>query len=399
MSPILDGMGYESLSTVVVLVIVIIAIAVWLPARTANGMKRAAEHRQDRYSPSLRIVEAEDGRRFGDIEPYQAKGAAMPASTQSARLTTEHIAHIRELRRESIRRRQILVASLLAVAIVVFALAFIVHYSPLFALIPLALTAAVLAMGANAARQARQWERRVSRYEQKKTSATPAQQGQIDSPAKNHAAESAAPAVQTSRADDAATEVMEQRQIRRVLHDAEVEQAKAKALREAQAKADREAAAPHAADHSEAETPSLTVRDERDAHDSVADDATSELASVQPARALDVFDMATSQDLISFSLGADHAEDNAPESLEIKSTRQVSKATPAEPEMVNKLIDEAKAVKASDDASAAKAQADHSAAQPESFHEHEERTEVQAPVATSESLSVGLDSILARRGN
>lgn len=399
MSPILDGMGYESLSTVVVLVIVIIAIAVWLPARTANGMKRAAEHRQDRYSPSLRIVEAEDGRRFGDIEPYQAKGAAMPASTQSARLTTEHIAHIRELRRESIRRRQILVASLLAVAIVVFALAFIVHYSPLFALIPLALTAAVLAMGANAARQARQWERRVSRYEQKKTSATPAQQGQIDSPAKNHAAESAAPAVQTSRADDAATEVMEQRQIRRVLHDAEVEQAKAKVLREAQAKADREAAAPQAADHSEAETPSLTVRDERDAHDSVADDATSELASVQPARALDVFDMATSQDLISFSLGADHAEDNAPESLEIKSTRQVSKATPAEPEMVNKLIDEAKAVKASDDASAAKAQADHSAAQPESFHEHEERTEVQAPVATSESLSVGLDSILARRGN
>ena len=399
MSPILDGMGYESLSTVVVLVIVIIAIAVWLPARTANGMKRAAEHRQDRYSPSLRIVEAEDGRRFGDIEPYQAKGAAMPASTQSARLTTEHIAHIRELRRESIRRRQILVASLLAVAIVVFALAFIVHYSPLFALIPLALTAAVLAMGANAARQARQWERRVSRYEQKKTSATPAQQGQINSPAKNHAAESAAPAVQTSRADDAATEVMEQRQIRRVLHDAEVEQAKAKALREAQAKADREAAAPQAADHSEAGTPSLTVRDERDAHDSVADDATSELASVQPARALDVFDMATSQDLISFSLGADHAEDNAPESLEIKSTRQVSKATPAEPEMVNKLIDEAKAVKASDDASAAKAQADHSAAQPESFHEHEERTEVQAPVATSESLSVGLDSILARRGN
>ena len=399
MSPILDGMGYESLSTVVVLVIVIIAIAVWLPARTANGMKRAAEHRQDRYSPSLRIVEAEDGRRFGDIEPYQAKGAAMPASTQSARLTTEHIAHIRELRRESIRRRQILVASLLAVAIVVFALAFIVHYSPLFALIPLALTAAVLAMGANAARQARQWERRVSRYEQKKTSATPAQQGQIDSPAKNHAAESAAPAVQTSRADDAATVVMEQRQIRRVLHDAEVEQAKAKALREAQAKADREAAAPQAADHSEAETPSLTVRDERDAHDSVADDATSELASVQPARALDVFDMATSQDLISFSLGADHAEDNAPESLEIKSTRQVSKATPAEPEMVNKLIDEAKAVKASDDASAAKAQADHSAAQPESFHEHEERAEVQAPVATSESLSVGLDSILARRGN
>lgn len=107
-----DGMGYESLSTVVVLVIVIIAIAVWLPARTANGMKRAAEHRQDRYSPSLRIVEAEDGRRFGDIRAVSGERQAMPASTQSARLTTEHIAHIRELRRESIRRRQpILVAA------------------------------------------------------------------------------------------------------------------------------------------------------------------------------------------------------------------------------------------------------------------------------------------------
>lgn len=95
--------------------------------------------------------------------------------------------------------------------------------------------------------------------------------------------------------------VMEQRQIRRVLHDAEVEQAKAKALREAgQGRSGGCCAAPQAADHSSGRT-SLTVRDERDAHDSVADDATSELASVQPARALDVFDMATSRDLISFS--------------------------------------------------------------------------------------------------
>ncbi len=49
-------MGYESLSTVVVLVIVAIIIVVWLPVRTANGMKRVDEHRQDRYSPSLHIV-------------------------------------------------------------------------------------------------------------------------------------------------------------------------------------------------------------------------------------------------------------------------------------------------------------------------------------------------------
>ena len=92
-------MGYESLSTVVVLVIVAIIIVVWLPVRTANGMKRVDEHRQDRYSPSLHIVDAENGRRFGDIKPHKAKGAAMPASTPSARLTSEHIAHVRELRR------------------------------------------------------------------------------------------------------------------------------------------------------------------------------------------------------------------------------------------------------------------------------------------------------------
>ena len=99
-------MGYESLSTVVVLVIVAIIIVVWLPVRTANGMKRVDEHRQDRYSPSLHIVDAENGRRFGDIKPHKAKGAAMPASTPSARLTSEHIAHVRELRRAAIRRRQ-----------------------------------------------------------------------------------------------------------------------------------------------------------------------------------------------------------------------------------------------------------------------------------------------------
>lgn len=398
MSPILDGMGYESLSTVVVLVIVVIAIAVWLPARTTNGMKRAAEHRQDRYSPSLRIVEAADGRRFGDIEPYQAKGAAMPASTGSARLTTEHIAHVRELRREAIRRRQIVVISLLVVTIAVFVLAFAAHYSPLFALIPLALVVFVLVMGARAARQAREWEHRVSRYEKEHKP-----DSQVEQQVKAAAAEPVAQ-VANHADDDAATEIMEQRQIRRVLHDAEVEQAKAKALREEKAKAQSEMKAEHEPaasqpEHRETEESSLTVRDERDAHDVVVDDATSELSSVRPARALDVFDMATSQDLISFSLGASDDEDNAPESLEIKSTRQVSKATPVKPEIADNLIDEAKAVKASDDASAAKAQANQRVSQPESFHEHEEKAEVEAPVATSESLSVGLDSILARRGN
>lgn len=478
-------MGYESLSTVVVLVIVAIIIVVWLPVRTANGMKRVDEHRQDRYSPSLHIVDAEDGRRFGDIKPYKAKGAAMPASTPSARLTPEHIAHVRELRRAAIRRRQILAVCLLAITVLVFAVSFPLHFSPLLALIPFVLLLLLLVLGANASRQARQWERKVVRYERTHSgtgwSKKPSAESK-DSKRVNKAEPVAAVTAPAEQIEDAVTEVMEQRQIRRALRDAEIEQAKAKALRQsaaayqaagehakqpdksdtAQSAADKPAAEPSAmvdesADRkSAAETsessaapdasartdkstksdksvaprvePSLTVRDERDERDDAAADATSELASVRPARALDVFDMATSQDLISFTLGGEHNADNAPESLEIKSTRQVSKAEPVEPAVAEKLIDEARAVKAADDAKAADAgkavgagnavdteseQRDDAdtnvatdagdeaanAAQRAAFHESEERADVEAPAATTDSLGAGLDSILARRGN
>ena len=478
-------MGYESLSTVVVLVIVAIIIVVWLPVRTANGMKRVDEHRQDRYSPSLHIVDAENGRRFGDIKPYKAKGAAMPASTPSARLTPEHIAHVRELRRAAIRRRQILAVCLLAITVLVFAVSFPLHFSPLLALIPFVLLLLLLVLGANASRQARQWERKVVRYERTHSgtgwSKKPSAESK-DSKRVNKAEPVAAVTAPAEQIEDAVTEVMEQRQIRRALRDAEIEQAKAKALRQsaaayqaagehakqpdksdtAQSAADKPAAEPSAmvdesADRkSAAETsessaapdasartdkstksdksvaprvePSLTVRDERDERDDAAADATSELASVRPARALDVFDMATSQDLISFTLGGEHNADNAPESLEIKSTRQVSKAEPVEPAVAEKLIDEARAVKAADDAKAADAgkavgagnavdteseQRDDAdtnvatdagdeaanAAQRAAFHESEERADVEAPAATTDSLGAGLESILARRGN
>lgn len=475
-------MGYESLSTVVVLVIVAIIIVVWLPVRTANGMKRVDEHRQDRYSPSLHIVDAENGRRFGDIKPHKAKGAAMPASTPSARLTPEHIAHVRELRRAAIRRRQILAVCLLAITVLVFAVSFPLHFSPLLALIPFVLLLLVLVLGANASRQARQWERKVVRYERTHSgtgwSKKPSAESK-DSKRVNKAEPVAAVTAPAEQIEDAVTEVMEQRQIRCALRDAEIEQAKAKALRQsaaayqaagehakqpdksdtAQSAADKPAAEPSAmvdesADRkSAAETsessaapdasartdkstksvaprvePSLTVRDERDERDDAAADATSELASVRPARALDVFDMATSQDLISFTLGGEHNADNAPESLEIKSTRQVSKAEPVEPAVAEKLIDEARAVKAADDAKAADAgkavgagnavdteseQRDDAdtnvatdagdeaanAAQRAAFHESEERADVEAPAATTDSLGAGLDSILARRGN
>lgn len=433
-------MGYESLSTVVVLVIVAIIIVVWLPVRTANGMKRVDEHRQDRYSPSLHIVDAENGRRFGDIKPHKAKGAAMPASTPSARLTSEHIAHVRELRRAAIRRRQILAVCLLAITVLVFAVSFPLHFSPLLALIPFVLLLLVLVLGANASRQARQWERKVVRYERahsgtgwsKKPSAESKDSKRVNK-AEPVAAVTAPAEKPAEQIEDAATEVMEQRQIRRALRDAEIEQAKAKALRQSAAayqaaeehakQSEKSDIAQSAADKPAAE-PSAMVDESADRKSAAAADATSELVSVRPARALDVFDMSTSQDLISFTLGGEHNADNAPESLEIKSTRQVSKAEPVEPAVAEKLIDEARAVKAADDAKAVDAgkavsagnavdtepeQRDDAdtdaddeaanAAQRAAFHESEERADVEAPAATTDSLGAGLDSILARRGN
>lgn len=74
-------MGYESLSTVVVLAIVIILMVFWLPKRTVKGMKRVIEHREDRFSPSLHLVDADSGTRFSDeTRPQRRKGAIMQSN-------------------------------------------------------------------------------------------------------------------------------------------------------------------------------------------------------------------------------------------------------------------------------------------------------------------------------
>ena len=81
-------MGYESLSTVVVLAIVIILMAFWLPKRTVKGMKRVIEHREDRFSPSLHLVDADSGTRFSDETAAKAKGAIMQSNeTHEGKLT------------------------------------------------------------------------------------------------------------------------------------------------------------------------------------------------------------------------------------------------------------------------------------------------------------------------
>ncbi len=73
-------MGYESLSTVVVLAIVVILMVIWLPRRTIKGMKRVIEHREDRFSPSLHLVDADSGTRFSDETAAAAKGVLMQST-------------------------------------------------------------------------------------------------------------------------------------------------------------------------------------------------------------------------------------------------------------------------------------------------------------------------------
>lgn len=509
----LGFMGYESLSTVIVLVIVVIALAVWLPQRTANGMDRVNEHRQDRYSPSMHLVDADSGTRFSDERTPQAKGAIMQSSrSRGTALTPERIAEVRRLRRAAIRRRRIIAASLLAITVVVLAISFPLGFSPLFALIPAALLAMVLALGARASKHAREWEAKVAAA--RKHSASGARSGsshdsshtvtakrsdaatrQLADAAATPGADAPHPAnEQASRQGDAVkqtlqadqqqgsesavhdktrdndgsfvpTDVLEQREIRRALHDAEQERAEAVARRrerrrereeqlraEAEQAAARQSAVEERADAtasnapdaaSESTSPAGSVQHgglSVEVSDNVTKpsaelvhvgDATTELDRIHSAGALDAFDMATSQDLISFSLGAPRegfdAQPQAPESLEIRSTRQVAKAVPVEQtETQGADAQTAHDGEAPSDASRDSGQAE---AQPESpaveesaidvqelrdgerfdeadaslndaaaFHEHEVEAQVDAPEASSDSLGTGLDAILARRG-
>ena len=158
-------MGYESLSTVVVLAIVVILMLIWLPRRTIKGMKRVIEHREDRFSPSLHLVDADSGTRFSDETVAAAKGELMQSTEAHKGATSEErIAEIRALRHAAVRRRRAIAVSLLTITVVVLVCAFALHFSPLFALIPAALLAAVLALGVRASKQAVAWERKVARY-------------------------------------------------------------------------------------------------------------------------------------------------------------------------------------------------------------------------------------------
>lgn len=408
-------MKYESLSTIVVLVIIGIIMAVWLPKRTVNGMKQVVKHRSDRYSSSLHLVSEESGTRFSDVRTPQAKGAIMPATQTDHEKNRAYIAQVRGLRRAAARRRRWLAGGLLAAAVVVLVLAIALHFSPFYALIPAALCAVVCALGVRASKQARAWEAKMAAKERDRKRKTAAVAKRA---AKQRAQQAAAQvAAAAPHEEDARTDVLEQREIRRALHQGRIEQQEALARRQAEqaalaAQSKAQPAQPAAA--KSAEQPAvvsenhrmhaqLVVRD----HDTAYPlDETNELSRVSPASAVDAFDMAVNQDLISFSLGSPRngveIEQDDALSLEIKSTRQVAKATPRAVEP-----DAEPAPAASDAAEPAEesGQTDAKDAQPKraavndsvAFHETEASAAVEAPDETSDSLGSSLETILARR--
>lgn len=443
-------MGYESLSTVVVLVIIGIVMTIWLPRRTVNGMKQAEKHRADRYSTSLHLVDEGSGTRFSDEHTPRAKGAIMPTPQTNRENSREYIAYVRGLRRAAARRRAWLAGGLIAATVIVAVLAVVLHFSPWFAVIPAALLAAVLILGHRASQQAQAWEAKVAQRErERKRKQGRGQTSRQSSHASQQAGHGASPSnsvAQDKRAheeEDTSTAVLEQREIRRVLHEGRKEQQQALARRAAQEMQAREAAqrAQEAAaaaratqQQSQAATQSptgaqtvssdhaqLVVRAEANTY---VLDETNELSTVEPSDAVDAFDMAVNQDLISFSLGSPRngveVPSQAPESLEIKSTRQVAKAEPKQP--IQEPQEDVVPVKGEEVAASAQTQpsSQSSSAQPTpsakgiktpkaarttavndtaAFHETEAAATVEAPDETSDSLGASLDSILARRGN
>ena len=397
-------MGYESVSALIVLIILIALWFGWLPNHTINGMKTMLEHREDRFSPTLHLVGEWSIARICDGTGMLAKEACMQPTQQKRKLTPERIARIRAARRAAIRRRCVLVASLAVLTFLVFLAGCSGLFSPAFALIPGAMVAVVLYFGSRASKHARQWEARVAKmvanskrkvedslYESHNSDVVSrlgnrSGVGAIDGGAAvDYAAVADAVADAdrvenfesdasgaASRAlvehcgdsrDDTATSVMEQHEIRVALRRAAEE--RDAVLRERNASKSSERS---------------------EFVNSSSEDVSDNAEAASGAN--------NNQDLISFSLGSDSQNESnnsslnpAPESLEIKSTKQVAKAIP-----VDKSAEAAKSAKSS------KFIESSANANSSKFHAEEQASDVEAPESSEDSLGVAnLHDVLARR--
>lgn len=488
-------MGYESVSTLLVVIVIVALLFGWLPKLTVKSMKNMLEHRGDRYSSSLHLVDEWSNSHICDDAGTFVEGARMQPTEQKTVMTTEHIRRVRALRKAAVRRRRILVLSLLAIALIVLVVGFSGLYSPAFALIPFALLAFVIFCGINASKSAREWEARVKRasiaasinasrnltrnsaFDSSEVNSDDSLKSSLQSNSQSNSIDKSslnpeekaneANEVASSEGDSVATSVMEKREIRLALRRSMQDQQRAFERRSKNddnslkysSSASENLGAKHdyaessvkpafessklvsnpnnvvAEDAVEGMTESKTVESSSksnsensdSSHDSSRNslhlDSTNEINTVRASRGLDVFDLATaslsvdssdsslkSHDLISFSLGSNNSQDSkseskvdselvsesesdakfssvpksdssyAPESLEIKSTKQVTKAVPVKFDSAkNAKTVNAKPVKTSKLAKSAE-------------------LEVEPPAKTEDSLgSADLLDVLARR--
>lgn len=394
---ILIGMGYESVSALIVLIILVALWFGWLPKRTVNGMKTMLEHREDRFSPTLHLVGEWSAARICDGTGMLAKGACMQPTQRKRTLTPERIARIRAARRAAIRRRCVLVGALAVLTVLVFIVGCSGAFSPAFVLIPGAMLTAVLYFGSRAAKHAREWEARVAKMRAGSLESVDLANDSLrnkslngeslkleSSKEQSSKSESLESAKQHSSRDDTATSVMEKREIKVALMRAQEERNAALLA--------RSEATENAENVSEDIAEKEYEEDSREANLAIKED-TEDSAAVK-----------NNQDLISFSLGSDVKYDlgnsvaaaKAPESLEIKSTKQVAKAIPVVKPAKSKATKSkaAKSAKTSESKYAKNLQKSTSL----QFHAEEQKSQVEAPASSADSLGVAnLREVLARR--
>lgn len=480
-------MDFSSLASVALWAIVAVLLCGYLPYRTVRGMKHAAEHREDRYSASLHIIDMNDGMHFGDVDDHaghigtkesitgttSGKGAVMqPTAAEASTKEERHIAKVRRMRRAAIRRRRVLVLSLLAVAVLVLVLALALHFSPLFALIPVALDAVVLGCGVHATKQAMAWEAKVAARKQATQGRGVKHQGNATSQTadRNDRMEKTL-VVESVEAAESATDAMSQEEIQAVIERSKAEKQRTlerhrqqqraehpKQVNAAEAKSQRQMSdtaessetvaasedaepksfrprrerhrlhQPSQTDMKPSETsqsvsgetaqPSkdLVVHSQPTLLEQAMGDDTTELQQVAASHALDAFELASSQDLISFSLGEPRQgveyRREEPQSLEIKSTKQVAHAEPVaqQSEASDEVVAPQSATQedaqpdspvAADDAMSQLVDAKKAAQQTEQKVERSRaaaaKLPVEAPDRSSDSLGADVDAVLARR--
>ena len=152
--------GFDSFASLAFLVIAIVAVLAMAPlAYFQHQMKtrrdRAIENSGNLNSVNLTRELVEQARERKTWEDTMSEAAA-------GRLSDSYIASVRAARKASIRRRRYLVAGLLVLTLAVGLGAFVAHYNAAFVLIPLALLAVVLGLGARASQIARTWEEQVA---------------------------------------------------------------------------------------------------------------------------------------------------------------------------------------------------------------------------------------------